>query len=43
MDEALCVIIDSDYAPQNAELEAYRYDGDLARDLMIFVERQSQD
>ena len=43
IDEALCVIMDSDYEPQNAELEAFRYDSDLARDLMNFVERQSQD
>lgn len=43
IDEALCVIMDSDYKPKNAELEAFRYDSNLARDLMSFVERQSQD
>ncbi len=43
IDEALCVIMNSDYKPENAELEAFRYDSNLARDLMSFVERQSQD
>jgi hypothetical protein len=43
IDDALGVIMDSDFVPRNPDLEAFRYDSDLARDLMNFVERQPQD
>ncbi|WOF81883.1 hypothetical protein P5704_024095 (plasmid) [Pseudomonas sp. FeN3W] len=40
IDDALGVIMDSDFVPKNLGLEAFRYDSDLARDLMRFVVRK---
>lgn len=40
MFDALSVIMDSSFEPRNAEMMAFRYDSDLARALMKFVEQQ---
>lgn len=38
--DALSVIMDSSFEPKNAEMMAFRYDNDLAKALMKFVEQQ---
>lgn len=39
LDDALSVIMDSRYSPKNQDMLAFRYDTDLARRLMQFVEQ----
>ena len=39
LDDALGVIMDSRYSPKNQDMLAFRYDADLARGMMNFVDQ----